>query len=370
MKLNKKFAKTGWLILILAVLTLVCLGGCANMDILDSGDMKDVELVTALGVDASDDDGAEVTVQLLNRDKALDRQYAESYYTLAAAGVNLPAAIGELYRYGARQLNFSHTSVMLLAENAADADFWLDYALRSPELRPTVYPVVCRGQAGEIIDGAAEDISLTYLLDNILEPLGSGRPGAAAISLQNFVEDLMQPGITPVLPLVEQREEGGLALCGVVLYDDNGRQAATLDADADEQAYEGWLWLCRPEYLRGFLLELDNGVVLQVESASLQKKLQMSAAKPNLQLYLSLRAQVLRNPQVLPDAYLQQLAKQRLLDLTVAALAASREHNLDFLGIGREVYRQQPELWQELAGQDYLLQLTVSLDTKAEVLQQ
>ncbi len=347
------------------LLALSVLGGCGNFDVLDSGDLKDIELVTALAVDKAEKEQTVVaSVQLLNRDKALDRQYAESYYNLAASGVNLPAAVGELYRYGARQLNFSHTSVLLIGESAADCAVWLDYAGRSKELRPTVYPVVCRGQAGELAAGAAEDISLIYLLNNILEPLGSSRPGAAAITLQSFVEEQLQPGIAPVLPLVEQDETAkNLALAGFLVYGADGQPAAVL---SDDEA-QGMLWLLRSKYLRGYNLELAQGVVLQVESASADKKLQVSANKPNLQFSLSLRAQVLSNPQLLPEAYLQQLARQKLMDFAVAALAASREYNLDFLGLGREIYRQEPQLWQEWAGQDYLNNLTVSLDIKTEI---
>lgn len=361
---NWQLIGINWLV---CLLLLISLSGCGNTDVLDSGDMKDVELVTALAVDKPGAGSSiTATVQLLNRDKALDRQYAASYYNLAAAGINLPAAVGELYHYGARQMNFSHTTVLLLGEAAADCDFWLDYALRSSELRPTVYPVICRQQAGEVLAGAAEDISLTYLLNNILEPLGSSRPGAAAITLQTFVEELMQPGITPALPLVEQNEDG-LFFCGFVLYDEAGHVAAVLADEQAAPAYEGWLWLLRPQYLRGYTLELANNVVLQIESASVQKHLQVGAGKPNLQFQLRLRAQVLNNPQALPGAYLQELTKERLQKLAVAALAASREHNLDFLGIGREVYRQNPQLWVEMAGQDYLNWLTVSLDIETDI---
>jgi len=366
---NKAMLRIAWLNWLVLFILLLGLGGCGNTDVLDSGDMKDVELVTALAVDKPEG-GAQIlaTVQLLNRDKALDRQYAASYYTLAAMEINLPAAIGELYHYGARQMNFSHTTVLLLGEAAADCDYWLDYALRSSEIRPTVYPIICRQQAGELMAGAAEDISLTYLLNNILEPLGSSRPGAAAITLQNFVEEMMQPGITPALPLVEQNE-AGVEFAGFVLYDDAGHVAAVLTADDDAQVCAGWLWLQRPKYLRGYTLELDNDVVLQVESASVQKRLQTGAdvGKPDLQFRLSLRAQVLNNPQALPDAYLQTLTRQRLHDLAVAALAASRKYNLDFIGLGREVYRQQPELWEEMAEQDYLNLLTVSLEIEADI---
>lgn len=356
-------AKAVGAVLLLAVA--LPLSAC-SIDALDSGDLKDVELVTALAVDrAGADNQLLATVQLLNRDKALDRQYAESYYNLSAEGVNLPAAVGELYRYGARQLNFSHASILLLGEQAADCQHWLDYALRSPELRPTLYPVVCRTDAGELLGAEVEKISQAYLLNNILEPLGSGRPGAAAISLQSFVEDLLQPGIEPVLPLVEQSPQG-VELAGLMVYDAGGQAAAALP----EEASWGYIWLTRPQHLRGYTFELPQGAVLQVESAAV--KAETAALAENsaaVQFQVKLRARLLSNPANLSEKELQKVTEDHLQQILQAALAESRRSQLDFLGLGRELYRRQPQLWASLQTEAYLDKLTVSLSAETEILQ-
>lgn len=340
--------------------------GCSGIDALDSGDLKDVELVTALAVDKSEDESQLIaTVQLLNRDKALDRQYAESYYNLAAAGVNLPAAVGELYRFGARQLNFSHASILLLSEQSADCQHWLDYALRSPELRPTIYPVICRANAGELLAAEVEKISQTYLLNNILEPLGSGRPGAAAISLQSFVEDLLQPGIDPVLPLVEQSRQG-VELAGLLVFNEAGQAVAALP----EEACWGYIWLTRPQHLRGYTLELPQAAVVQVENAIVKAETTALAdGCAYVQFQLKLRVRLLNNPAALSEKELQKLTEDRLQQLLEAALSESRHWRLDFLGLGREVYRHQPQLWQAWQEQAYLDKLTVSLSAETEILQ-
>ena len=57
-----------WLILLAA--------GCSSIDALDSGDLKDVELVTSLAVDKYEGSSQLVaTVQLLNRDKEIGRAH-------------------------------------------------------------------------------------------------------------------------------------------------------------------------------------------------------------------------------------------------------------------------------------------------------
>ena len=347
-----------WLILLAA--------GCSSIDALDSGDLKDVELVTSLAVDKSEGSSQLVaTVQLLNRDKALDRQYAESYYNLTAEGINLPAAVGELYRYGARQLNFSHASILLLSEQTADCQHWLDYALRSPELRPTIYPGVCQDNAGRLLAAEVEKISQTYLLNNILEPLGSGRPGATAITLQSFVEDLLQPGIEPVLPWVEQSQQG-VELGGLMVFNGVGQPVAVLPEDA----CWGYIWLARPQHLRGYTLELPQAVVFQVENAVVKvETAALAEGCASVQFKLRLRARLLNNPAILSEKELQKITEDRLQQFLNAALAESRRLQLDFLGLGRELYRHQPQLWEGLQDQAYLEKLTVSLSVETEILQ-
>jgi hypothetical protein len=353
----------------------------------DSGDMKEVELVTALAVDVQnvqdeqdvqnvqnvqdvrdeqEDGGVTATVQLLNRDKALERQYSDSYYVLAADGENLGAALGGVYRQGARQLNFSHTSLLLLGENAADCAVWLDYVQRSSQLRPTIYPVVCTGAAADLLQGG-EEISSAYLLNNILEPLGSNYQGAAAVSLQNFLTAYYQPGIAPALPWVQHAGDG-VQLVGFAVYDE-GRAAAKISGDAAL----GWLLLTRAPYLQGYTLALADGVVLQISRAKVSCAVADSAADLadlRLSYRIDLRVKVLADPQNRTAEELAEPTDARLQEILAATLAEARRLKLDFPGFGREIYRKRPELWRELTekyGNDYLERLTPILEVTLKV---
>lgn len=341
------------------LLLLPVLGGCA-----DSGDMKDIELVSALAVDGNEG-GITASVQLLQRNKALEPQYAESYYMLEASESDLAGAVGELYKNGARQLNFSHTTMMLLGDDAAGLADWLDYALRSSELRPTLYPVVAEGSAAELLAAEEAERAPIYLLGSILEPRVSGDPGYVGITLQEFVTAVRQTGQAPVLPRVSQTEDG-VTLSGFVVYD-AGRPAGELTGDAAL----GWLLVGRTAYLRGLTLGLPQDVVLAVKKADVFAAVKQDAAGGvEVCFRLICRAEAAENPHGIREDEVQRLAVRRLQQVFAAALAESRRSGLDFLGIGREIYRKLPDEWAEYRGagqSDYLDMVDCRLEAIVEL---
>lgn len=321
------------------LLLLGCLGGCSG-----GGDLKDIELVSALAADR-DEAGIGAAVQILQRDKALEPQYAESYYILRAASDDMAAAVGELYKKGAQQLNFSHTTILLLGEEAAGLADWLGYAVRSAELRPTLYPVIVDGQAYELL--AAEDMpqAPVYLLSGVLEPMVSGDPGYAGITLQEFVTAVQQPGQCPVLPSVSW-DEDGLELQGFAVYDDE-RPAGLLTGDAAL----GWLLLKRSAYLHGYMLELGQDTVLELQSVSVNITVQDEPL--GVCWHLDCRAEIAEMPAGITADAVRQKAEQRLQQVWSAALAAGRTLGLDHLGIGHDIYRRMPDVWQRLVDSGY-----------------
>lgn len=347
------------ILLILAlVLMLLYTAGCELLSENAGSDLKDVELAAALSLDKTETGEISAGVQLLHRDKALEQQYAESYYSLAAEGASPAEAVAALYDRGARQLNFSHAALLVLGEQAAGLDNWLDYAVRSPQLRPTLYPVICRGSAAELLDAGEESISPVYLLENALEPRGSGYPGAAAVTLQDFLEALYEEGIAPVLPLAEKTADG-VKLAGLAIYDG----AAWQFLQQGDAAF-CWRLLQRPQHLAGEVLTLGGEVSLDIIAAKVFYRLNRAEppAKPTMQVEVTLRAEVLHNPAGWEQSEIERQAKERLQHIFAAALDESRRLQLDFLGIGREIKRKLPGLWEDWREQDYLNEIAAALN--------
>ena len=337
-----------------------------------TGDLQDVEMVRALSVDImysvdkvepQENRTISSAVHLLHRDRALEGQYAESYYQLAAEGDSLAAALGQLYDVVAKQLNFSHTSLLVLGEEAAPTEFWLDYALRSPQLRPTIFPVVCEGQAAALLAADDQTLSPVYLLNNLAEPMGSSYPGVFGVSLQDFVEDFYQTGIAPALPLVEKTSDG-VAAAGLAVY--VGDKISLLTSD---DAVLAWQIFVRTPYLYGTVLALDEGVAVRLQSGRVFLRLQPVEELADLHpVYeLKLQADILNNPAGLSRKQVEELLNERLQQILAAGLAESRRLQADFLGIGREIWRKQPHIWQKISGQDYLSAIMVDLQTEVEL---
>ncbi len=347
-------------ILLISALIIILLytAGCELLSENAGGDLKDVELAAALALDKTEAGEISAGVQLLHRDKALEQQYAESYYSLEAEGKSPAEAVAALYDQGARQLNFSHAALLVLGEQAAGLANWLDYAVRSPQLRPTLYPVICRGSAADLLDAGEATMSPAYLLENALEPRGSGYPGAAAVTLQDFLEALYDEGIAPVLPLAEKTADG-VKLAGLAIYD-----GAAWQFLPEGDAALGWRILQRPQHLAGEVLTLTDGVSLNIIAADVFYRLNRTEppAQPTVQVELSLKAEVLDNPKDWGQAEIAERARERLQHIFAAALAESRRLKLDFLGIGREIKRKLPALWEDWRDDDYLNETAAALN--------
>ena len=321
-----------------------------------AGDLKDVELAAALAVDKTDE-GMAVEVQLLHRDRALEHQYAESYYQLNAVGDNLAEAVSNLYDKGARRLNFSHAAELVIGEAAAAPENWLDYAVLSAQLRPTLYPVIAEGSAADLLNSDGAVLSRVYLLNNILEPFGSGYAGAFAVTLQDFMTFLSQPGIAPSLPYIG-RDRDGVRLVGMAVYD-----GAAWQILSEGETTLAWRLLLKPGHIRDEVITLDDGISLNITKARVRRV----AGDMDLTIDIRLKAEVLANPQNISP----QVAEARLAEYIdgalQAAIAESRSLGVDFLGLGRDFWRQQPLVWQNIAGSDYLSRIKVAVNTSADI---
>lgn len=309
-------------------------------------DLKDMELAQALALDVADDasdvaSGAgdiTATAWLLHRDKALEPQYADSCYQLAARGSDLAAALGALPGAGARQLNLSHMGLLLLGDGVSPAA-WLRYATLSCHIRPTVYPLVVRGNAASLL---ATDIdpAPAYLLQAALEPDGSGYPGAMAVILQDFVIFCSQPGIAPALPYTELGQQIGIL--GLAIWDDSvGRWRFVQDGDE----CLAWRILVNFGKINAEIVDFGDGTVLQITSVRVKK----SVDGTNWQGRISISAQVLSNPDDLPPNQLENRLNDRILAVLQNGADAAKALNLDYLGLGRDIWRMNPAAWNDIS---------------------
>lgn len=343
------------------VLLLPGLAGCAAYAPVD---LKDMELAQALAVDVAEDafDGAfnkgavQATVWLLHRDKALEPQYADSCYQVAARAGDLSAALAALPGTVSRQINLSHMGLLVLGDAVSPA-VCLGQATLSTGIRPTVYPLVARGRAAALLSTNA-DPAPVYSLQAALEPDGTGRAGAMAVSLQQFAIASCQPGLAPVLPYADFEPE--LGIWGLAVWDDTDKSWQFIPQGDECLA---WRILLNFNKIKAEIIDFDDGTVLQITDVKVKKEVDST----NWQGKIRLDAMVLANPCELSPNELGNCLNNRILAVLQGGFMVAQRMDLDFLGLGRDIWRQQPDVWQNIAEYDYLSSITAKFDVKTTI---
>lgn len=347
---------------------LMSLTGCSINQI--SGDLRDIELVAAIAVDSgsiynkeetgkNDDDFLQVAVQVLHRDKALEKQYSNSYYQQKANGGSMAKAVAGFGEQGMRQLNFAHTGLLVLGDGVASPEYWLEYVANKQEIRPTIYPLLVEENAAEMLAEDYNGLSAVYLLQNELEPLGGAMPGAMSVTLQDWLVTLYQPGIVPMLPYAVVADLPKLV--GMAAWDGLCWQ------NVSGEECRAWRILQRGSHLHQEVLALPGEVTVEVRTA--QADWQVNG--DSLQCKVKLTAKVQENSENLSDENVADRLSEQVGKILESAVAAAKERRLDFLGLGREIWRRQPKHWQQIANNNdsgnYLSRLVVDFDIAAEI---
>lgn len=339
-------------------LTVMLAGGCGMVDDM-GGDLKDSELAAALALDVTEV-GCRAEVTLLHRDRALERQYAESYYSVSAEGKTVAEAVGGLSNRGARRINFSHVGLLVLGSEAAELLNSQAFAPTEMGLRPTVYPILAEGGASDLLSGGG-DLSAVYLLENALEPRG-GSAGARAVTLQELYLSLKQPGIAAVLPYAaseggDKARGGGIAPLALAVYDGAGRQVLS------ESESLAWRVLLRGKDIRGEVLDLGEGASVRLLSAQVRSEVQGLA----IRYEVFIRGEAAAYSSIGDLAAAERRMAEEVRELLAEAVAAQETRKVDFLGLGREIWRYEPGLWRQIGDGDYLPKLTVEFAVEAEL---
>lgn len=353
-------------ILLILLMMALSVGGCGMVDDM-GGDLKDSELAAALAVDKVEGEGEGeylAEVALLYRDRALERQYADSYYCVTADGKSVACAVEDLSNRGARQINFAHAGVLLLGGEAAKSTDWLDFAMTEGGIRPTVYPVLTAGLASDFLHGGG-DLSSVYLLENSLEPRG-GRATAWAVTLQELYMVFKQAGIAAVLPYIasENAEDNadnadgqGIAQTNVAAYDGTAWQVLS---DRESLA---WRILLRGKHIRGEVLELRGGASVKLLSAQVKSKVQGT----DICYEVFIKGEMAGNSDDLALSEVERRLAEKVQAVLAEAVLEQMERGVDFLGLGREIWRYEPALWQEISEGDYLTEITAKFTVEAEI---
>ncbi len=372
------------LLIVCLLLSACCLSGCW-----DNKELKNIDVVASLGLDyapAMEEKGnplKEVSVEVLKADKALEAGNKDSSRFYYGSGQSVLEAIDSLYAQGAKELSWPHNRLLVLGQSVGQvsAADYLDYFIRSYEIRPTTLLAMSEGTAKELL--ASVDSSSVTASSTILTVLDKKEQGVEEsflrVTLQDFVNGLLDTGLDPVLPLIEQAgAEEGVRIQRLMAFR-QGKAIGTLNP----KETRGVLWV-KNRMEHGVIAVNDGNQQQSLDVLSSQCKLKaVGSGKPVVRLYVEVKAGLKEDSNMLSTQpstqHEQEVAMtnavedmESAMNQAIAAeiqLAVQRSQALDsdFLGLGQTIYRQQPGFWLSLPTEGYLKEIQTDVEVNCQV---
>ncbi|MBM7631997.1 Ger(x)C family spore germination protein [Geomicrobium sediminis] len=364
----------------------------------DQYELRDLSVVTGLGIDIMSDDTVRLTLQVINpselaaQEEGTGRSGAQNYETFAPS---IQEAFRKLTQTAPRRGYYSHLASVVIGEEAAKKGLnnYLDHFYRDHEIRTDFPIIIARGyDAKEIlsITPPIEDITSIHIMDSIIYSENSYSL-VTETTLDDLFEMIVASGIDPSLNgiTIIGDEEVGQSLENV----EEALPKAFLEIGNSAFFKEDKLigWLSEDEtkgyqYLTNAVQDTsetlpcphgqDNYFTVETTSIDTSITVTSNGSLPNVVIkpYVQGTISEINCDQldVLSPSthkFVIETFEQRIEDLVGETIAKAQEEHSDYTGIGREVYRQEPHIWHNIKNHWYetFESLNITVDAKVEV---
>lgn len=198
------------LLALMLIVSLLFTAGCWDRE-----ELEELAYVLAMGIDyLPAEDKIEVTTAIIRPLNVAGGEQGgqgdmETFRLITTKGDTLSTAIEQQNAFLARRLYFAHNEVVIIGENLARRGLHpvLDRFVRERDLRMDIQFFVTSEAAKELMHaGAKIEEGMPLLLARWRERK-DGQVLAPVVELRVFIKNLLNAGISPVLPRLSTREE-------------------------------------------------------------------------------------------------------------------------------------------------------------------
>lgn len=311
------------------ILSLLLLSGCTS-----GPEASSLTVVTGIGLDGVPG-SCRVSAEAI---QLTQTQEGGQRVLLHADGVNLTDSIRNTIAITGRQLHSNHAEILIFGRELAEAGLRpvLEDLLRQNQYPVSIQLAVAKGTAEEIMSTqpVVGDIG-SMELDTMLKQ-GEVQCSAPSVTAAEFYQQACAPGMEPILPFVELRQNGDAMvreITGCALFRD-----MTLLSILDGQESRTLMWMRGKS--GGTLV--GDGVVFEMQT--LKRTLSVSPEGGRMHLTVQLRT----DGDPLEEEALYRQAKMLLEQQCELVLSLLQEQKCDALGIGNALYRKSPKRWETL----------------------
>lgn len=345
-------------------LTAICLivilsaTGCWNRR-----ELNTLAVVMGVGIDKGEAQGqVRLTAQIVKPGQLKTHQAGgggsggKAYINIENTGETVFSTIRRFTHKFNQKLYFQHNQILVFSREIAQEGVQksIDFFLRDQETRLTVFVLVAKNKAGEILDvhPQLQNIPAIDIADILKAQHATSQ--TSLVRMDQFTSRLMSRTTAPIAPFIEVSEESNekrAYVSGTAVFKKDKLVGELNDAET-----RGLLWVLGE--VKSGIIDVDcpggNGKIsLEIIRANSKVTPEIKDDKIHITVKIkeegSLGSQSCSEDFTLPTA-IEALEKRKAAAIrneVLAALKKARELNTDIFGFGDSVHQKYPKQWQE-----------------------
>ncbi|MGO4696036.1 Ger(x)C family spore germination protein [Paenibacillus sp. 2TAB26] len=354
----------------------------------DNNELDEYGYVQAISIDRGEGDFVDITTHFYNPSSKMQTDPATS---IAAKGINIRTtgetffeAMREIPAKFGRKAKWDHMRVIIIEENLArtlNIREVLDFFSRDHEPRGTILPIIAEKSAAAFLDikpFIEQTIGQQYRKMETTGALYSAK--TSNLPLYDLAIQLSSPSKTSAMPYLHKNSlDNKASISGVALIQDGRMVGVLTEKDTetlmmltDKYKYGVFEFPCMNHEKKKQLYNKESLEIINFNS-QLVSKVTDENVTVDIQMTIEgttgeLRCSNLKTKQDMER--FEQTIKEQIEHQIQHAIRTFKAKKVDVLGIGNQIYRNNPKLWKQLEPiwEDKLAQMQFQTHVQVHVL--
>lgn len=354
----------------------------------DNNELDEYGYVQAISIDRGEGDFVDITTHFYNPSSKMQSDPATS---IAAKGINIRTtgetffeAMREIPAKFGRKAKWDHMRVIIIEENLArtlNIREVLDFFSRDHEPRGTILPIIAEKSAAAFLDikpFIEQTIGQQYRKMETTGALYSAK--TSNLPLYDLAIQLSSPSKTSAMPYLHKKSlDNKASISGVALIQDGRMVGVLTEKDTetlmmltDKYKYGVFEFPCMNHEKKKQLYNKESLEIINFNSQLVSK---VTGENVTVDIHMTiegttgeLRCSDLKTKQDMER--FEQTIKEQIEHQIQHAIRTFKAKKVDVLGIGNQIYRNNPKLWKQLEPiwEDKLAQMQFQTHVQVHVL--
>ncbi|WP_110955515.1 Ger(x)C family spore germination protein [Anaerosinus massiliensis] len=369
--------------IILLVILCLLLSGCWNRR-----ELGNLSIVQGIGIDKTEDDQINITVQILKpgamKSKTGEESNEKAIFTLSTTGRTMQEALRSATTESDRKLYLGQMKIIVIGEEAAKMGFapLLDLFDRDQEDRRTRYIFIAHGKAKEVLEAEHPQEKLPAKAIESLAKATVATSQIAKITTHDVLKTLSNKTSAPFIPgirVIEEKKDEKvkkkLRLEGTAVFNED-----KLIGWLDKKETRGLLWILGQVKSGSLIVGSPGDETKPVGLEIIKASSNVEAKHINEKYVMHVKITEMGNISeqwtdlrlTTPEIFKEIEAKQAIVireEIDAAIDKAQKELGADVFKFGEEIHREYPKEWKELKTRwpEEFQKLEIDVEIKAKL---